>query len=144
MLLNQWYPFFDVSKTFDEMDRFFGTVNRLSEFRNVPRGAFPTINVYDHDDETVVVAEIPGVDPDALEVTVVNDTVTLKGNRPNGAEEDQKVHRRERGTGAFSRTLTLPDAVNPDTVQARYENGILRVTLEKAAEAKAKKIAVQS
>jgi len=144
MLLNQWYPFFDVSKTFDEMDRFFGTVNRLSEFRNVPRGAFPTINVYDHDDETVVVAEIPGVDPDALEVTVVNGTVTLKGNRPNGAEEDQKVHRRERGTGAFSRTLTLPDAVNPDTVQARYENGILRVTLEKAAEAKAKKIAVQS
>lgn len=144
MLLNQWYPFFDVSKTFDEMDRFFGTVNRLSEFRNVPRGAFPTINVYDHDDETVVVAEIPGVDPDALEVTVVNDTVTLKGNRPNGAEEDQKVHRRERGTGAFSRTLTLPDGVNPDTVQARYENGILRVTLEKAAEAKAKKIAVQS
>lgn len=144
MLLNQWYPFFDVSKTFDEMDRFFGTVNRLSEFRSVPRGSFPSINVYDQEDKTVLVAEIPGVDPDALEVTVVNDTVTLKGNRPNGAEEDQKVHRRERGTGAFSRTLTLPDGVNPDTVQARYENGILRVTLEKAAEAKAKKIAVQS
>ena len=144
MLLNQWYPFFDVSKTFDEMDRFFGTVNRLSEFRNAPQGTFPTINVYDHENQTVLVAEIPGVDPDELEVTVVNDTVTLKGKRPNEAEEDQKVHRRERGTGSFSRTLTLPDAVNPDTVQARYENGILRVTLEKAAEAKAKKIAVQS
>lgn len=144
MLLNQLYPFFDVSRTFDEIDRFFGTANRPSRFRKVPQGAFPTINVYDHEDETVVVAEIPGIDPDVLEVTVLRDTVTLKGKRPNEAEEDQRVHRRERGTGTFSRTLTLPDAVNPDTVQARYENGILRVTLEKAAEAKAKKIAVQS
>jgi len=144
MLLNQWYPFFDVSKTFDEMDRFFGAVNRPARFRNVPQGTFPTINAYDQENKTVVVAEIPGVDPDALEVTVVNDTVTLKGKRADGPEENQRVHRKERGTGNFSRTLTLPDAVNPDTVQARYENGILRVTLEKAAEAKAKKIAVQS
>ena len=144
MLLNQWYPFFDVSKTLGEMDRFFGAVNRPLEFRNVPQGAFPTINVYDQENQTVVVAEIPGIDPDALEVTVLKDTVTLKGKRPNATEEDQRVHRRERGTGTFSRTLTLPDAVNPDTVQARYENGILRVALEKAAEAQAKKIAVQS
>ena len=144
MLLHQWYPFFDVSKTLDEMDRFFGSGNRPWDFRNVPRGNFPTINVYDQDNQTVLVAEIPGIDPDALEVTVLKDTVTLKGNRPNAAEEDQRVHRRERGTGRFSRTLTLPDSVNPDTVLARCENGILRVTLEKAAEAQAKKIPVQS
>jgi HSP20 family protein len=144
MLLNQWHPFFDVSTPFNELNRFFSTVNRPRTSRTATQGLFPTINVYDNGEQTTLVAEIPGVDPNALEVTVLNDTVTLKGSRLNDVEDGQTVHRRERGTGPFSRTLTLPDAVNPETVKAQYQHGILHVTLEKAAVAQAKKIKVQS
>ena len=144
MLLNSWYPFYDVSKTLDEMDRIFDAVNRPLGLRSVPRGTFPAVNVYDQGEETVLIAEMPGIDPDKLELTVLGDTVTLKGERPDESTNSGRFYRRERVSGEFSRTLTLPDAVDPDSVDAKYLNGVLRVSLSKAEAAKAKKIAIQS
>ena len=144
MLLNSWYPFYDVSKTLDEMDRIFDAVNRPLGLRSVPRGTFPAVNVYDQGEETVLIAEMPGIDPDKLELTVLGDTVTLKGERPDESTNSGRFYRRERVAGEFSRTLTLPDAVDPDSVDAKYLNGVLRVSLSKAEAAKAKKIAIQS
>jgi HSP20 family protein len=110
----------------------------------VPRGTFPAINIYDQGDKTVLFAEIPGVNPDELELTVLEDTVTLKGKRPDEGNAEDRIYRKERVAGEFTRTLTLPDSVNPDKVQAQYTNGVLRVTLEKAEPAKAKKIKIQA
>jgi len=144
MLLNRWYPFYDVSKTLDEMDRIFNAVNRPLGLRSVPRGTFPAINLYDQGDHTVMTAEIPGVDPNDLELTVLGDTVTLKGKREDDVKDTDRYYRKERVAGEFTRTLTLPDPVDPKNVTAQYRNGVLRVTLSKAEAAKAKKIKILS
>jgi HSP20 family protein len=77
-------------------------------------------------------------------LTVLNDTVTIKGKRQFEGNDEDRVYRKERWSGEFSRTLTLPDAVDPDKVNAQYKNGVLRVTLEKAEKARAKKIQIKS
>lgn len=144
MLLSRWDPFYDMSKTLEEMDRIFNATNRPLGLRSVPRGTFPAINIYDQGDKTVLLAEIPGINPDKLELTVLEDTVTLKGNRPYEGHDGERIYRRERVAGEFSRTITLPDSINPDKVKAEYKNGVLRVYLEKAEPAKAKKIKIQA
>lgn len=147
MLTRRWdnWPFFDVEKTLEEMDRFFDSVGRPLGLRSVPRGTFPAINVYDQDSAVVVMAEIPGVRAEDLDVSVLQDTLTLKGQRKDPEyPEGTRIYRKERISGEFMRTVTLPTSVNPDTVQAEYKNGVLIVQMEKAAEAKAKKIKIKS
>lgn len=144
MYFNNWFPFYDVEKTLDEVDRLFNAVNQPLGLRSVPRGTFPPINVYDQGDKSVMVVEIPGIDPDKLELSVLEDTVTLSGKRASEEEKDSRVFRNERPVGSFSRTITLPDAVNPETVAAEYQDGILRVTMDKAEAAKPRQIAIKS
>ena len=145
MLVNQWFPFFDVGKTLEEMDRAFGRMGRPLGLRSVPRGTFPAINVYQQDDAVVLTAEVSGVDPDSLDLTVLNDSVTLKGQREEkDIPANNGMYRRERPQGAFARTVTLPEAINPDSVQAEYANGVLKVRMEKAESAKVRKIAIKS
>lgn len=144
MFLDSWFPYYDVSKTLDEMDRILNAVNRPLGLRSVPRGTFPAVNVYDQGSKALLTAELPGVDPNKLEVTVLNDTVTLKGERSTDTEKADQVYRRERPSGSFERTLTLPASINPDSVRAEYKNGILKVTMEKAESEKARKIPIHS
>ena len=107
-----WSPFFDVEKTLNEMDRIFNAVGRPLSLRSVPRGTFPAVNVYDRGHEAVLVAEMPGVNSKDVELTVVGDTVTLQGRREEQPGEDEQYYRRERPMGSFTRTVTLPVAVN--------------------------------
>jgi len=144
MLLDNWFPFFDVEKTLAEMDRMFDAVGRPLGLRSVPRGTFPAINIYEQEDAAVLTAELPGVEPDDIELTVQNETLTLRGRRREAHGEQDRVYRRERPQGEFMRTVTLPAPVNADKVKAEYRNGLLRVHMEKAAEAKAKKIEIHS
>ena len=145
MVLDRWFPFFDVGKTLEEMDRMFGQMGQPVGVRSVPRGTFPAVNVYEQGDGIVLMAEVPGIEPEQLDLTVLGDSVTLKGQR---REEDlpdgERFYRRERPVGSFTRTVTLPEAVNGDSVQAEYKNGVLTVRMEKAEQAKAKKITIQS
>jgi len=144
MFTNSWFPFFDVAKTLEEMDRMFGTRGAPIGLRSVPRGTFPAMNVYDHGDSVTLTAEIPGVNPDDLDLTVLHDTLTLKGQRNQQAANGDRYYRKERMQGAFNRTITLPDQVDPDSVKAEYKHGVLKVTMNKAEEAKAKRIAIKS
>ena len=145
MLVDRWFPFFDVGKSLEEMDRMFGQMGQPVGVRSVPRGTFPAVNVYEQGDGIVLMAEVPGIEPEQLDLTVLGDSVTLKGQR---REEDlpdgERFYRRERPVGSFTRTVTLPEAVNGDSVQAEYKNGVLTVRMEKAEQAKAKKITIQS
>ncbi len=139
-----WSPFFDVEKTLNEMDRIFNVVGRPLNLRSVPRGTFPAVNVYEQGNETVLLAEMPGVRKEDVELTVVGDSVTLQGRREEPAGADEQFYRRERPMGSFARTVTLPTAVNPDKVRAEYREGVLRVTMEKAEEAKSRKVEIKS
>jgi len=145
MLVDQWFPFFDVGKTLEEMDRAFGRGGRPLGLRSVPRGTFPAINVYQQDDAILLMAEVPGVEPDSLDLTVLNDSVTLKGRREEkDIPENNRLYRRERTQGAFARTVTLPEPINPDSVKAQYADGVLKVRMEKAESARVRKIAILS
>ena len=93
---------------------------------------FPLLNVRDLDESYVVTAEIPGMKSDDLEIKIEGDTLMLKGERkPEEAGEEISYHRRERATGTFQRSLTLPGKVDAENVSATYKDGVLIVTLQK-------------
>jgi len=145
MFMDQWFPFFDVGKTLEEMDRVLGRMGRPLGLRSVPRGTFPAINIYQHNDAVVLTAEVPGVQPEDLDLTVLNDSVTLTGRRKEAElPKDSRFYRRERPAGEFSRTVALPDAIDPNSVKAEYREGILSVRMAKAESAKVRKIAIKS
>jgi len=145
MFMDQWFPFFDMGKTLEEMDRVLGRMGRPLGLRSVPRGTFPAINIYQQEDAIVLTAEVPGLQPEDLELTVLNESATLAGRRAEtDRPQDNRFYRRERPIGPFSRTVALPEKINPDSVQAEYRNGILTVRMAKAEEAKVRKIAIKS
>jgi HSP20 family protein len=144
MVADPWFPFFDVSKTLEEMDRALAGIGRPLGLRSVPRGTFPPINVYEQGDAVVVTAEVPGVRSEELELTVLGDSVALKGERREELSNNSRLYRRERAAGAFSRTVTLPVSIDPDSVRAEYRDGILRIHMAKAEQAKARKIEIKS
>ncbi|MCU0916501.1 MAG: Hsp20/alpha crystallin family protein [Planctomycetes bacterium] len=144
MFADRWFPFFDVAKTLEEMDRALNGMRRPLGLRSVPRGTFPAINLYEKDDAVMLVAEIPGVKPDELDLTVLGDSVTLKGQRRDEPANGNRAYRRERAAGPFSRTVALPESIDPDSVRAEYRDGILRVQMGKAQKAKAKRIQIRS
>lgn len=144
MFLDNWNSFFDMAKTLDEFDRMFGSMGRPIGLRSVPRGTFPPINIYNRDDKAILIAEVPGLDADDIELTVLGDSVTLKSERQESPQANERFYRKERPCGAFSRTVTLPDSVDPNSVRASYSNGVLKVEMEKAKEAKPKKIQIKA
>jgi HSP20 family protein len=91
-----------------------------------------------------IFAEVPGLEPKDVEVSVENGLLTLKGSRSfERATEGQTYHRVERAYGSFERSFTLPTNVDPDRIQARYRHGVLQLTLPKREEAKPKSIAIK-
>jgi len=105
---------------------------------------FPPINVWEVGDDLEVEAELPGLRLEDLEIFVTgNNQLTLKGERKPVAPDKAVRHRQERAFGKFVRTLTLPFAVDPNNVDARFENGVLKVKLAKHESAKARKIVVR-
>jgi HSP20 family protein len=107
-------------------------------------GVYPALNIYDDGESFVVRAEVPGVDPKSIDITVTGDTLNLKGERDlPKLPEGSAYHRHERESGLFSRALTLPDQVDNSKVKADYKNGILQILLPRAEQAKQRKIDVQ-
>ena len=100
--------------------------------------------MYEKDEKFVVRAELPGMKKEDADISVLGDTLTIKGERKAEAEvKDEDYYRCELCYGKFSRSVALPAAVEAGKVQASYENGILEITLPKAEEAKPKKVEVK-
>lgn len=123
----------------EEMNRLFGGSRGVSAAPD-----FPAVNLWTRDDSAVLTAEVPGVDPREIDISLVRDTLTLRGKRaPESHGEDEACHRQEREFGEFARTFQLPFAVDPEKVAARFQNGILAVHMERIEEEKPRKIAVK-
>jgi HSP20 family protein len=105
-------------------------------------GGFPAVNVYAGRDGIAVVAELPGVEGGDLEVHAHRDTLTIRGARRPAAEKEEAYHRRERRSGAFTRTVQLPFRVDPGRVEARLEDGVLRLSLGRPEEDKPRRIEI--
>ena len=107
-------------------------------------GWMPALEIYEKEDKFVVRAEVPGMTKDDVDISVLGDTLTIKGERKAESEvKDEDYHRCEMCCGKFSRAVTLPSSVQAGKVAATYDNGMLEITLPKAAEAKPKKIEVK-
>ncbi len=109
----------------------------------VAAGGFPAVNVYAGRDGLAVVAELPGVEAGDLEVHAHRDTLTIRGGRRPAAEGEEAYHRRERRSGVFTRTLQLPYRVDPGRVEARLEDGVLRLSLGRPEEDKPRRIEIK-
>lgn len=135
-----WDSFNQMHRVLDEFDRASGWLDR-----GWPAGAeYPALNLWSSDDGLALSAEVPGLDPDSLEISVVGDTLTLKGRRPAQAPEDATALRRERGELSFTRSVQLPYPVDPDQCEARYRNGVLQIALQRRAEDKPRRIRVEA
>ena len=108
-----------------------------------PAANDPPINITRAGDHLIVDALCPGVDKETIDVTVVGTAITLHGDRRRPADADQAIHhRRERPQGAFTRSFSLNDRVDPDSASATYRNGILSVRLKRAGDPPPKKITI--
>lgn len=103
----------------------------------------PAVDVLEQDDAIRIMAELPGVNPSDVKITVADNVLTIQGSKQQLAEErTERVHRYERTYGTFERTFTLPATVDASRITAAYENGVLTVTLPKMEQAKPRQIQV--
>lgn len=149
--MRTWDLFKEMDQLHREMDGFFQGYGRgrlLGPAFEPGLGLrrYPKINVREDADHVYVEALLPGVDPAKIDMNILGDTLTLAGERQAAGDEPgngRSWHRRERGTGKFLRSIELPVVIVAEQVKAEYRDGLLRVTLPKAAEAKPKKISVK-
>lgn len=108
-------------------------------------GVFPLVNLAEDDDNLYLMAELPGAAAESLEVSVKGETLSLRGQvNPAPAGDEVNFHRRERESGSFRRMVNLPCKVDLDQVVANFKNGVLTVTMPKAAEAKSHNISIKT
>ncbi|AZO82186.1 hypothetical protein BLM15_29210 (plasmid) [Bosea sp. Tri-49] len=129
-------PFLEMRRMQQEMNQ------RLGGLRTDAAQEFPPVNLWLGEDSVAVTAELPGIAPDDVDLTVRENTLTLKGERK--AQDDASVwHRRERPNGRFSRTIQLPFRVDPEQVEARFANGLLEVELHRPEADRPRKIQIR-
>ncbi|SMC25584.1 heat shock protein Hsp20 [Desulfacinum hydrothermale DSM 13146] len=153
MALLRWSAPGDLFRPFEEMEREMerlrAEMDRLlpgfRSLRTARVGVFPPLNVSEDKDNLYVRAELPGMHPDQIEISVEGDTLTLRGERkPAPLGDNVSYHRREREFGRFRRSLTLPTRIDVDAVEATFNNGVLTIVLPKAQEVRPKQIPVKA
>jgi HSP20 family protein len=144
--MQTWDPFREMVTLRDAMDSLFE--NALIQPSGGSRGTagqYLPVDLMEKGDNFVVRVSLPGINPDDLNVTVVENVLTIQGEvRSDEQEKDTRYHVRERRWGAFSRQIALPTSVDANAVQADYNNGVLTLTLPKSEEAKPKRIQIQA
>ena len=104
----------------------------------------PACDVFEDQDAVKIVAEVPGVRPEDVKISLENNLLTIRGEKRQQAEEKtERVHRYERSYGSFERTFSLPTTVDPEKIDASYANGLLTVTIPKAERARPREIPVK-
>jgi HSP20 family protein len=149
MRLNRWQTF---NPVWNQLGQLQAEMNQLFDrwggegrrFLGIG-GEYPAVNVWEEGDVVNLEAELPGLDLHDLEIYVTGgNQLTLKGERKTQTPAQGVKHREERPNGAFTRVLTLPYPVDADKVEAKFENGVLHVTLPKHESARPRKIQVKS
>ncbi len=148
MTIVRWEPFRGMVSLQERMNRLFD-----ESFRGLTGAAegdwglggtwAPPVDIYEHNGNIVLKAELPGVDPKDVDVRLENNVLTLRGERKFGSEVTREdYHRVERSYGGFSRSFTLPSVVDQQHIKADFKDGVLQVTLPQREEAKPKQIQI--
>jgi len=141
MAIVRWDPFRELTALQSEVNRLF---SRVGSGDVAERQSWtPSIDVIETDDSIKLKAELAGMDPQDISIEVQDNVLTVSGERRFQEEvKEDKYYRIERRYGSFSRSLALPQTLNENGIEAKYENGLLEVVVPKAEVAKPKKIAV--
>ncbi len=145
MSVVRYDPFRDLRGLQEEVNRLFSTnLSRAFGDEGIARGAWtPSVDIYENKNQIVLEAELPGMNREDFDLTIENNVLTLRGERRfEKRSEADNYHRVERAYGSFSRSFTLPQTVSAENAAAEYKNGVLRVTLHKREEVKARRIEI--
>jgi HSP20 family protein len=147
MALIRWEPAREINSLQSEMNRLFNT------FFDTPTGAnggtlrrwVPAMDLVETDDHFVLRADLPGLSEEDVSIELEDNVLTVSGERKTENEErNEGFYRVERAYGAFSRSLTLPEGVDPDAVEAAFDKGVLEVRIPKPEERKPRKVQIKA
>ena len=143
-LITRWDPFREFVTLQSRMNRLFHDSFGDTREEALTTNTFaPAVDVYEDEHNVTLKVEVPGIDEKDIDVRIENNTLTVHGERKFEKEEKEENYRRvERQYGSFTRTFTLPQTVDQESVQADYDKGVLKIQLAKKAEAKPKQIKV--
>jgi HSP20 family protein len=146
MATNPWNVMRELATMQDRMNRIWGSVYNRGDHEDVTsRGTWlPAVDIFETPAKEIVLkAEVPGLKREDIDLTVENNTLTIRGERRrDDGVSDEGYHRIERAYGAFSRSFTLPNSVEAESVRAEYRDGVLTVTLPQREQARPRQIQV--
>lgn len=139
-------PFFSqIANLQDDMNRRFEGLFTPAEGAESPARFLPPMDVSENGDHYVVKAEVPGMKPEDIQIDLTGRTLTIKGEKKHETEtQDENFHRVERSFGTFVRRVELPQGVDAERVEAKYDQGVLTVNVAKAEEVKPRQITVKT
>lgn len=147
MNIVKYDPFRELRNLQDDMTRLFTGVRPAGLGQEeMTHGAWaPSVDIFEDKDRLILEAELPGMKREDFEISVENNVITLSGERKfEKRTEGDNYHRVERSYGSFNRSFTLPQTVTADGATAEFDNGVLRVSLPKREETKARKIEIST
>ena len=143
MSLIKWNPFLSEDFGFDDMDKAFGSM--LPAVRGNQFGFTPALDMYEDQNNIIVETQLAGIDPEKVNISIENDVLCIKGESERQSEvEEKNYYRKEIRRGSFYRSVPLPAKVDGDKAKAATEDGILKITIPKAPEAKPKNIKIET
>ena len=140
----RWSPFGEMNLLQNQMNRLFDSALQgwSDGDSNGTTSWTPAADIYESDNELVVNLDLPGVDPNMVDIRVENNVLTIRGERHLKEKQNENFHRVERLYGPFARAFTLSTSVDPEKIRANYKAGVLSITLPKAEAAKPKRIQI--
>ena len=149
MAIVRWEPFRDLVGLQERMNRIFDETFRRAgrtgtdDDWSLGGSWAPAVDIYEQEGNSVLKAELPGVDPKDVDVRVENNVLTLRGERKFDNEvKRESYHRIERAYGTFTRSFTLPNMIDTDKIKAEYKESVLRMCLPQKEEARPKQISI--
>ena len=147
MAIIRWNPLDDIVSFQRRMNKLFEDTFLAKKHQDEEFGTAiwsPPVDIYETESEVVLKAELPEVDQKDIEIKIDENVLILKGERKFEKEtKEENYHRMERFYGNFSRSFTLPSAIDQEKIKAQYKDGLLKITMPKKAETKQKKITVE-
>jgi len=142
-MLTRWDPFQEMLNLRRTVDRLFDNVGSDHEWAQPSMWGL-AVDVVENKDDFIVKASVPGINPDVLDISYADDTLTIKGEIKSDNEvKENQYHLRERRYGSFARSISLPTKIKGDAIEASYQNGVITLRLPKAEEVKPKRIAIK-
>jgi HSP20 family protein len=146
MALIRWEPARELTSVQRDINRLFGNFfdsTTRAAYSGAPRRWFPAVDLVEDGDHYVLRADLPGLSEDEVKVEVEDHVLTISGERKSEREEHKDgYYRLERASGTFSRSLRLPEGVDADSIEARFEKGVLEVRVPKPEERKPHRVAI--